>query len=110
MKYRKENGKFIFRVGGLEPHMVDEYECDEIAIGYFAIDCMACLIQHGPVEKVREWAKPTEINFKKAINGVPADVYIISSKDWNLEELNNIIHNNGKFVTWLRDRGIIDGP
>lgn len=66
------------------------FSSEEIAVA-FDKKCWT-MLKHGPASNVESWMLETRKKYLEAgLNDIAADLTIISSKDWEIEELNKIL-------------------
>ena len=102
-EYRRENDQYSFYANG---NLL--FSTEEVAVAYNE-DQRSIVLKHGPAGTIQHWAAM----YRTLIGAVGASdsmrLSVISSREWDVEELNKVINTTGYldiFLTtvWVKER------
>lgn len=98
-----------YREGGDIVHTVDgktRFRAEEVALCYTEDDDTknpVTVHKHGPKDTVQEWYNQNRTKFDKA----GFELKMISSSEWDAEDLDRFINCVGSLGCWLKEHGML---
>ena len=101
-EYRKKHGSYYF-YGQNENDII--CMADRVAIIFDSENYV--LLKHGPEDRIEQIYADMQTKYRKSgLDDIADNLRIISSREWDVDELNKIIHHTGYIRFFLEDNGI----
>jgi len=102
--YKRDGEEYVYAVDG-----ETRFRAEEIAIAYTEHDSdepvLATLHKHGPADAVQDWYREKRPVFDR----IGFRLKLISSSEWDADDLDRFINCTGYLGVWLKRQGIYEG-